>query len=152
MREVRLDDDLPPDAPVDLAAEPLLNGVTLSWTQPFDNGNPITVLQYRRSEDGGQTWDPDWTDIPGSGASTTSYTMTGLEFSKIYRFEVRAVNAIDAGPAVWVEEVSPLAPPRRLTLSSDTVTEGDAAGVTATCAFDGGGHRFLGGDAGSHVG
>ena len=73
--------------------------VTLSWTAGGDGGAPITGWEYRRASGGG------WTEVPGSGARTTSHTVTGLTNGVAYRFQVRAVNALGPG------EPSPLSDP-----------------------------------------
>ncbi len=109
-----------PAAPTGLTAEPANGQVTLEWDNPGDSS--ITKYQYRQGDsyevveiDGVNTrvpvWptetDPDdntktvgtWTDIPGSGATTTSYTVSGLDNDRgeeqvevVYAFQVRAVN------------------------------------------------------------
>ena len=76
-----------PGAPRRLDAQASYRQVDLSWNDP-DNSD-IDSYQYRVSGDGGNTWDPDWTEIEGSGASTTSLTLTGLDHRTEYRFEVR---------------------------------------------------------------
>ncbi len=82
-----------PAKPTGLAAAAGDGSVTLSWT---DAGNPtITKWQYRQKA-GGKSWD-DWTDIGGSGASTTSYEVSGLTNGTAYQFEVRAVNGAGNG-------------------------------------------------------
>ncbi len=82
-----------PAKPTGLAAAAGDGSVTLSWT---DAGNPtITKWQYRRKAGGG-AWG-DWTDIGGSGASTTSYEVSGLTNGTAYQFEVRAVNGAGNG-------------------------------------------------------
>ena len=54
-----------PARPASFAATAVDGGVALSWTPPADTGgSPITKYQYRVSNDGGTTWDPDWTDVP----------------------------------------------------------------------------------------
>ena len=75
--------------------------VTLSWTTPNDNGSPITHYEYRQSDDG-TTWNPDWTQIPGSNAQMTQYPIDNLTNGTTYTFEVRAVNAVGAGEAAQV--------------------------------------------------
>ena len=69
----------------------------LSWDQ--SNDDSIIGYQYRASPDGGTTWTPDWTKMPGSGWTTNSYTVTGLTNRVTYTFEVRALRADENGPA-----------------------------------------------------
>ena len=59
--------------------------VKLAWADPSDSA--ITKWQYRKKV--GITWDA-WTDVPGSGATTTEYTVTGLTNGRSHKFEVRA--------------------------------------------------------------
>ena len=65
--------------------------VTLTWNPPADLAG-LEYYQYRVSDDDGVTWNPDWTTIPGSNASTTSYVITGLTFGTLYTFELRSAN------------------------------------------------------------
>ena len=68
-----------------------LNGgrVVLSWTNP--NNAAITRWEYQRNENGGTYG--SWTPIPGSGASTTTHTFTGLNAGTLYGFRIRAVSS-----------------------------------------------------------
>ena len=86
-----------PGAPRRLDARASYRQVELSWNDP-DNSD-IDSYQYRVSGDGGGTWDPDWTEIDGSDASTTGLTLTGLDDLTAYTFEVRAVVQGTAGAA-----------------------------------------------------
>ena len=86
-----------PGAPRRLDARASYRQVELSWNDP-DNSD-IDSYQYRVSGDGGNTWDPDWTEIDGSDASTTGLTLTGLDDLTAYTFEVRAVVQGTAGAA-----------------------------------------------------
>ena len=70
---------------------------TLAWTSGGDGGSPITKWQLRR-QTSTNVWG-DWTDIDGSGASTTSHTVTGLDNGRTYTFQVRAVNTTGGGAA-----------------------------------------------------
>ena len=90
----------PPDAPGSLNAQATYRQVELSWTDP--NNSDIESYQYRVSDDGGNTWDPDWTEIDGSGDSTTSLTLSGLDHRTEYTFGVRAVVARASGEAASV--------------------------------------------------
>ncbi len=78
-----------PSAPTGLQASPGSAHLPLTWTNPNNAG--ISKYQVRVSSDGGTTWSPDWTDIAGSGASTTSHAVTGLNNGTTYTIELRAV-------------------------------------------------------------
>ena len=69
--------------------------IALSWNDPGDS--TITKYQYiQRSGDG--AWSA-WMDISGSGATTTSHTVTGLTNGTEYTIAVRAVKGTDGfGP------------------------------------------------------
>ena len=76
------------DGDVDLTATAGNGEIALSWTDPSDSS--ITKYQYaQRTEDG--AWSA-WTDIPGSGASTTSHTVTSLTNDTAYTIALRAVK------------------------------------------------------------
>ena len=85
-----------PDQPTGIAIAVSANEATLSWADPGDSS--ITGYQYRQSADGADTWSPDWVEISGSGATTTSHTVTGLSSEIAYVFQVRANNGHGSGP------------------------------------------------------
>ena len=62
----------------------------LTWTTPSDVA--IGMYQYRASTDGETTWG-DWTDIPGSDASTISHTVEGIDLSTSHSFQVQVLEA-----------------------------------------------------------
>ncbi len=99
--------DAAPLKPAGLAGAAGSGSVTLSWTDP-DNPT-ITKWQVRRKAGSGE-WG-EWEDIPGSGAGTTSYEVSGLTNGTAYQFEVRAVNGAGngAGPDAPVT-ATPVAP------------------------------------------
>ena len=81
----------------------------LSWDAAIDDS--IANYQYRASADGRSTWDPDWTDAPGTGWTSTSYTVTGLTNLIPYTFELRAARSnSEAGPAAQTT-ATPEGPP-----------------------------------------
>ena len=99
--------------------------VTLRWDNPEDSS--ITRYQYRQRVTSESAWDPDWTDIPGSGASTTSYTVGDLVNWTPYTFQIRAVRGNEptaTSAATATPEGPPLAP-RNLT------AHGQDEGITA---------------------
>ena len=86
-----------PAAPTGLTATATGAGaVTLSWTAPT-GGGAVSGYEYQQKTGTG-AYGP-WTPIPGSGPSTTSYTVTGLTNGTAYAFRVRAVNSTGAGAA-----------------------------------------------------
>ena len=76
--------------PLSLMASPRNRSVKLTWNDP---GNS-SITKYQIEQDGTGVW----TDIPGSGATTTSHTVTGLSNGKTYSFAIRAVNAGGSSP------------------------------------------------------
>ena len=112
------EEELPaaPAQPTGLAAQAGNAQVTLSWNNP-DNAT-ISKWQYQQKQgDGGYG---AWVDVPGSTASTTSHTVTGLSNGTAYSFRIRAVNAGGNSPASAEVRATPMAPPLKPT------------GVTAT--------------------
>ncbi len=69
----------------------------LSWSDP----NDASITKWQYSQDG------VWKDVPGSSASTTTYTVTGLSTGTAYAFKVRAVNVNGAGAASDEATVTP---------------------------------------------
>ena len=99
--------------------------VTLRWDNPEDSS--ITRYQYRQRVTSESAWDPDWTDIPGSGASTTSYTVGDLANWTPYTFQIRAVrgNEPTATSAATATPEGPPSAPRNL------AAHGQDEGITA---------------------
>ena len=95
-----------PFAPSGLTAATGDGEVTLSWTDPADDD--ITGYQYRVSDDSGATWSPDWTDVEGADATTTSHTIAELSNGTSYTFELRAVGGGGPGEVTSVSATPPL--------------------------------------------
>ena len=80
-----------PTAPRDLAAEPGDAIVTLTWSEPSDDGgSAITGYQYQVDRG-------EW--INAGAAAARSVVVSGLENGRQYTFAVRAVNGVGPGPA-----------------------------------------------------
>ena len=94
-----------PFAPAGLTAQAGDGAVTLSWTDPADDG--VTGYQYRVSDDGGSTWS-GWADVDGADATTVSHTVTGLSNGTSYSFELRALGGGGADGATSVSATPPL--------------------------------------------
>ncbi len=85
------DDDGPPDQPTGLSARAGQGQVTLSWDDPGDSS--ISHYEYEQSTEQSGLAGTSFNRMAGSGASTTSYTVTGLApRSEGYWFTIRAVN------------------------------------------------------------
>ncbi|MYG64965.1 MAG: fibronectin type III domain-containing protein, partial [Synechococcus sp. SB0675_bin_7] len=99
----------PPAKPTGFTATMGNKQVTLSWNNP-DNSD-ITGYQLQRRVGTGSSYGAAWRSISGSGASTTSHTVTGLSNNIVYAFRIRAVAGnVDGVPSDGVV-VRPLAPP-----------------------------------------
>ena len=116
-----------PVAPTNFAAGSGDTEAHLSWNNPNDAS--ITHYQYRYRPTTSSSWTRNWTSITGSGADTTSYTITGLRNGDEYTIELRAVNSVDNGPAstdTVTPRIVPTAPgaPRNLRVaeSDETLT------------------------------
>ena len=81
---------------------------TLSWDNPGDHG--ITGYQYRHQAASESVWNPDWTRIPSSNASTTSHRVRPLINVTAYTFEVRAVRGLEEGRASRASATTPDGP------------------------------------------
>ena len=79
----------PPSKPTGLVARQAVGSVTLTWANP-DNSD-INGYAYQQKEGAGEFG--SWTDIDGSSAITTSYTVTGLTTGIEHSFRVRAVSS-----------------------------------------------------------
>ena len=110
-------------APTGLSAQAGNAQVTLTWTNP--NNAEISGYQYRQSTDGGTNW-AAWTNVPGSGASTTTYTVGSLGNGQAYTFQVRAMTDQGSTPGSASASVSatPTGPPAAPT--GFRATPGDA--------------------------
>ena len=117
-------------APRNMAASSAGDGeIALIWDDPSDI--TITGYQYRYRNSSDSGWNPDWTDISGSGATTTSHKLSGLTNNLLYTLEVRALRDGTGGPSARATQKprGPLAAPanfaaasgenRRVTLSWD---------------------------------
>ena len=103
----------PPAAPTNLSVTPGDRQVALSWDDPADS----SITKYQYSTDAGATF----TNVPNSGATTVSYTVTGLASGAEYTLGVRAVNITgEGGVSMVTTRVLPAAP------SGFAATGGDA--------------------------
>ena len=68
----------------------------LGWANPGDSS--ITHYQYQQKEADGPFG--QWTDVPGSDATTTTHTAPGLTNGVTYAFRIRAVNQVGSSPVL----------------------------------------------------
>jgi hypothetical protein len=102
-------EQIPPSAPMGLAATPGDRSASVSWSAPEDDGGSA-VTGYEVSSGGAE-----WTPVDGGAVS---HTFTGLYLGREYELSVRAVNAAGPGTAAAV----------KVTLSSSaSVSAEDAA-------------------------
>ena len=126
-----------PAAPTGLTAAAGNASVTLRWNDPADAS--VTGYEYQVRWDG-VAWQ-EWTAIHNSGASTTTFTLSGLVNGTEYRFHLRALNAHGAGKAApdaapWYVAATPLEPPTPTPTNTPTPEPGPAppaapSGLTA---------------------
>ncbi len=95
-----------PAKPTGLTATAGNARVVLRWADPNDAN--ITGWQLRHGKAGASLG--SWSGIPGSSATTTSHTVTGLENGSAYRFVIRARNSVGAGPGSDEATATPTAP------------------------------------------
>ena len=63
------------------------------------NGSAITKWQYRIATGANGLASASWQDISGSASSSLDWTTGNIGYSATRHFQVRAVNAVDNGPA-----------------------------------------------------
>ena len=90
----RISDPPPPPAkPTGFTATAGGKQVTLNWTDPTNND--ITGYQFQQKT--GSNSFGGWMPISGSGAATTTHTVSGLTNGTAYTFRIRAVAGIVRG-------------------------------------------------------
>ncbi len=110
-----------PGKPTNFTATAGDGRVTLSASASA-NGSPITKWEYKRATSASGLSSASWNDINQTGGSL-SYPVTGLTNGTTYHFQVRAVNAVGAGPTSDPASATPAAVPGKPT--NFTATAGD---------------------------
>ena len=106
------DDDDVPVVPGNLTATAGDKEVDLSWSDP--NDSTITKYQVRWKTTASLPFDDttdSWSDVAGSGATTTTHKVTGLTNETGYTFQVRAVSPAGNGAAASATATPKLAIP-----------------------------------------
>ena len=99
-----------PAKPSGLSAAAGDTKVDLSWTNPLNNAITKYQVQWGTTTNGVNTFG-NWMDIAGSGASTTSHTVTGLTNGTAYNFRIRAFVGTAPGTTSDVVSATPVPPP-----------------------------------------
>ena len=81
--------------------------VTLSASVSSTGGSAITKWQYQQKVVGAGSPYGDWTDVPNSGGSSLSYTVTGVSNNQAYQFKVRAFNGLPGAASPDSDSVTP---------------------------------------------
>ena len=110
-----------PLAPTSLTADGGVGDMDLAWAKSSSD-TTVTGWQYRHKTGAQNAAYGAWTSVPGGTGSTTSYTVTGLEGSTTYTFQLRAVNAAGGGAA--------------RTADSDHTAPAKPTGLTAAAGFE----------------
>ena len=111
-----------PAKPAGFSATPGDGQVSLQWSDP--NDATITGWQYAVGTAG--SYSP-WTGIPGSGPTTTTHTVTGLDNGTAYTFKLRAINTSGNGAESEEMTAIPVAIPAKPTGFSATPGDGQVA-------------------------
>ena len=120
-----------PLKPLSLTATPGNRLMTLTWPAITNGGSPVTKHQVLWKE--GEDSFYGWVDIPDSAegeTNTQKYIVFGLKNDTVYRFQLRAWNALGAGDpsdevaAAPSEEPQQREPTARLSATPNPVAEG----------------------------
>ena len=110
-----------PAAPAGFQATAGDGEVMLAWQDPGDARIRGWQVRYRPGL--ANFVEKDWQDIPGSRATTTGHTVSGLTNGDLHHFQVRAVSANGNGAATETAEATPSlavpAAPTGLTATAD---------------------------------
>ena len=82
--------------------------IAITWDDP--QRSAITGYQYRVSSNDGDSWDPDWTTMPGSNARTTTFTVRNLANNFEHVIEIRALEGAKTSEAARTR-ATPMGPP-----------------------------------------
>jgi hypothetical protein len=87
--------NLPPSAPQNFAADPVVKGIRLTWTAPSSIGSsPIQIYKiYRGTSPGTETL------YSSTDATATEYKDTSVSADSLYYYYIKAVNSAGEGPA-----------------------------------------------------
>ncbi len=119
----------PPGKPANLAGAAGDGEAVLTWDNP--NNSAITGYEYSYAVSGTLV---GWTAMPGSGAGTTTYTLTGLDNGGTYQIRIRALAGSAEGTQSDLVTVTlpVVLPTVTIAAGASPVAEGTAASFTLT--------------------
>ena len=126
-----------PNAPTSLSATTTRTTAILTWTAPTDDGGTaITEYQYRYQE--GSTAGGAWTD---TNSTAVTFTISSLDPSTEYTFQVRAVNSAgnSAASSAVTESTLTTVPGAPTGLSATAQTGGTSVELDWTAPTNNGG-------------
>ena len=130
------DDDTPPAALRNLAAQAGAAEAHLTWAPPLpstpDHGQPVLHYEYRVKVGTGSFG--SWTTVPGSDGSTTSHRFAGLAADTLHTYEVRARNIAGSGGAAQAMVTPFMGVAVSFAAAALAVDEGASATATLTLA------------------
>ena len=130
-----------PNAPTSLSATTTRTTAILTWTAPTDDGGtPITEYQYRYQE--GSTAGGAWTD---TNSTAVTFTISSLDPSTEYTFQVRAVNSAgnSAASSAVTESTLTTVPGAPTGLSATAQTGGTSVELDWTAPTNNGGSTII---------
>ena len=130
-----------PGAPTSLSVTTTRTTAILTWTAPTDDGGtPITEYQYRYQE--GSTAGGTWTD---TNSTAVTVTISSLDPSTEYTFQVRAVNSVgnSAASSAVTESTLTTVPGAPTGLSATAQTGGTSVELDWTAPTNNGGSTII---------
>ena len=118
----------PPVKPMGFTATAGDGQVTLTWNDPMNSDITKYQIRQRTSESNFG----NWTDIPRSGATTTSYTISGLTNGTAYLFLIRAVAVTENSRPSDEATATPVTPEINIMAVTSPVAEDTDASFTIT--------------------
>jgi predicted RNA-binding protein with TRAM domain len=120
----------PPDAPRISTLTPSDGALEVEFTDGSTSGSPITGYEY--SLDGGATW------LSAGAATSSPFTITGLNNGTIYTVQVRALNGQGAGTSSDPVISKPYTVPGAPVITEVEMTGSEATVEYTTPSTDGG--------------
>ena len=130
-----------PSAPTSLSVTTTRTTAILTWTAPTDDGGtPITEYQYRFIA--GSTAGGAWTD---TNSTAVTFTISSLDPSTEYTFQVRAVNSVgnSAASSAVTESTLTTVPGAPTGLSATAQTGGTSVELDWTAPTNNGGSTII---------